>query len=431
MSKSRSPKLKVNTFIEPSVQNFDNSTINSKNFFNKKKFAIISLCIIISIILIVLSIIYALKINFSDFFTNVHNAITTNHLVALWLILLLLFIPYKLYVQITIYVTRLRRLGIKTSFWESILYTLTISFLTTISPGNLLVDPYSAFWLRTQHVEPYKCGAITICTMLIWHTIQILITIPSYVIVCMSYNDFVKSNVTSAKLIFWFVSTGFIVDLITLSILAILGTSRHIHIWISLLWNRIKKIFHFRYLPKHHVIYLYMNQELLKKEFRKQFMDWKISIYCVIVLAIHEIFLYFTAAFALKFSLPKDVDVSILGVFNAANVAITANKFIPIPGGEYTSQQFLSIFCQVLGKVKLDDKKEIEHYVNNSVLIWRFVTTYLLSIIGLCGFIVYLTHYISQVRKFRKLIKTKRILEKKLEIMPFNSQGISKPWKKK
>ena len=430
MGKQKPSKLKVNAFIEPHIQYFDSLTINNKNFLNKRKFIVISLFIIISIILIVLSIIYALKINFTNFFNNVHIAITTNHLVALWLVLLLSFIPYKLYVQATIYVIRLKKLGIKTKFWESMLYTLTVSFLTAISPCNLLVDSYSAFWLRTRHIEPYKCGAITICTMLTWHTIQIIITIPSYIIVCMSYNDFATSNVANAKMMFYFVSTGFFIDLITLSVLVIFGTSRHIHIWTSLLWNRIKKTFHFHYLPKHHIIYRYMTQELLKKEFRKQFMDWKISIYCAIVLGIHEIFLYFNAIFALKFSLPKDVDVNILGIFNAANVAITANKFIPIPGGEYTSQQFLSIFCHVLGKIKLDDKKEIERYVNNSVLIWRFITTYLLSMLGLFGFIVYLSHYISHIKKIRKLIKAKRKLERKLKIKPFNSQGTLKPWKK-
>lgn len=122
------------------------------------------------------------------------------------------------------------------------------------------------------------------------------------------------------------------------------------------------------YLPKHHVVFRYVSQATMKKEFKRLFADLKITIYCVIVCIINEIFFYFTAVFALKFILPKDAHMSIFGVFNSANVAITANKFIPIPGGEYTSEQFLSIFCQVLGKIDRTPA-EIENYVNNSVLV--------------------------------------------------------------
>ena len=49
--------------------------------------------------------------------------------------------------------------------------------------------------------------------------------------------------------------------------------------------------------------------------------------------------------------------------------------------------------------------------VNNSVLIWRFDTTYLPSFIGIFGFVIYLSDYISRTVKKRKLIKHKHELE--------------------
>ena len=176
------------------------------------------------------------------------------------------------------------------------------------------------------------------------------------------------------------------------------------------------------YLPKHHVVFRYVSQATMKKEFKRLFADLKITIYCAIVCIINEIFFYFTAVLALKFILPKDAHMSIFGVFNSANVAITANKFIPIPGGEFTSEQFLSIFCQVLGKIDLTSVEEIENYVNNSVLVWRFDTTYLLSMMGFFGFIVYLSNYIARTVALHKMIHQKKILEQKYHISSQNPQ---------
>ena len=418
--KIRDSKLKVSTLDDLTITGFEN-TSNNKSFLDKKKFIIISFCIIISIILIILTLLYALKIDFANFFRDVHQAINNNSLAPLWLTLLVLYIPFKLYSQVTIYIVRIRRLGIKVKFWESLLYTLTVSFLTAISPANFLVDSYNAFWLKTRNIEMYKVSAITICTMLTAHAMQILVTIPSYIIVCINYNLFINSGVETASWIFWFVTVGLIVDLCSLFVLIITGTSRHVHLWISLLWNKIKKTLHMPYLPKHHVVFRYVSQAIMKKEFKRLFADLKITIYCVIVCIINEIFFYFTAVFALKFILPKDAHMSIFGVFNSANVAITANKFIPIPGGEYTSEQFLSVFCQVLGKIDRTPA-EIENYVNNSVLVWRFDTTYLLSMIGFFGFVVYLANYITRIVALNKMIRQKKMSEQKYKVLPQNLQ---------
>lgn len=418
--KIRTSKLRTPTLDDLTITRFESANDN-KSFLDKKKFIIVSLCIIISVVLIILTILYALEIDFVVFFKNIQQSISTNNLAPLWLTLLLLYIPFKLYSQVTIYIVRIRRLGIKVKFWESLLYTLTVSFLTAISPANFLFDSYNAFWLKTRNLPMYQVSAITICTMLTAHAMQILVTIPSYIVVCINYNLFLNSSVGAATWIFWFVTIGLIVDLISLFVLIISGKSRHVHLWISLLWNKIKKTLHMPYLPRHHVIYRYVNRAVMQEEFNKLFADLKITIYCAVICIINEIFFYFTAVFALKFILPKDAHMSIFGVFNSANVAITANKFIPIPGGEFTSEKFLSVFCQVLGKIDRSPT-EIENYVNNSVLVWRFDTTYLLSIFGFFGFIVYLANYISRAVMLRKMIRIKKNLEQKYQISSMDSQ---------
>lgn len=409
METSNVTKVKIDSANDQLVENTFNKKID-KNYLNTKKFVFVSICIIISIVLIVLTIIYALKINFIEFFSQLTTAFQTNQLAPVWIVLLLLYIPFKMYMQATVYLCRIRKLGVKVPFWNALLYTLTLCFLSAISPANFLTDPYNAFWLRTHNIEMHKCSAITLCTMLIWHSTQLVVTLPSFIIVCTQYNSFVTSPVQGSIIVFWFVIVGLSVDLICLGVLIISGVSKRIHMWISLLWNAIKKKIRMPYLTKHEVINKYMNQAMMQKEFKKHFCDAYLTAYCAIVILLHEIFFYFTVIFAIKLLADPSLQINVFGLFNAANVATTANKFIPIPGGEFTSEKFLSVFTQVLGGISAP-QDQIERLVNNSVLIWRFDTTYLPSFIGIFGFVIYLSDYISRTVKKRKLIKHKHELE--------------------
>ena len=79
METSNVKKVKINDGNNQLVENtFDKKT--DKNYLNTKKFVFVSICIIISIILIVLTLLYALKINFSEFFSQLTNACATNQL---------------------------------------------------------------------------------------------------------------------------------------------------------------------------------------------------------------------------------------------------------------------------------------------------------------------------------------------------------------
>ena len=122
------------------------------------------------------------------------------------------------------------------------------------------------------------------------------------------------------------------------------------------------------YLTKHEVINKYINQAMMQEEFKKNFCDAYLSAYCAIVIFLHEIYFYFTVIFAVKLLTDPSLQINIFGLFNAANVATTANKFIPIPGGEFTSEKFLSVFTQVLGGIN-GPQEQVEQLVNNSVLI--------------------------------------------------------------
>lgn len=73
METSNAKKVKINDGNNKLVENtFDKKT--DKNYLNTKKFVFVSICIIISIILVALTLLYALKINFSEFFSQLTNA---------------------------------------------------------------------------------------------------------------------------------------------------------------------------------------------------------------------------------------------------------------------------------------------------------------------------------------------------------------------
>jgi hypothetical protein len=79
METSNVTKVKIDGANDQLVENTFNKKTD-KNYLNTKKFVFVSICIIISIVLIALTIIYALKINFSEFFNQLFTAFQTNQL---------------------------------------------------------------------------------------------------------------------------------------------------------------------------------------------------------------------------------------------------------------------------------------------------------------------------------------------------------------
>ncbi|SYV95027.1 Uncharacterised protein, partial [Mycoplasmoides gallisepticum] len=65
-------------------------------------------------------------------------------------------------------------------------------------------------------------------------------------------------------------------------------------------------------------------------------------------------------------------------VFNFSNVAITANNFIPIPGGEGTIQVTLELYFQSLVNPSLLSREFIRYFdskafntdINNTIFLW-------------------------------------------------------------
>ncbi|MDE6477220.1 MAG: hypothetical protein K2L48_03440 [Mycoplasmoidaceae bacterium] len=85
-------------------------------------------------------------------------------------------------------------MGFKSSFLQNVLYDFTMVFLWTITPANLVADPYSLFWIKSHGVSNSKSFVLVCSNGMICQTAQVMITIPSFIVVSMQYHAFVAAG---------------------------------------------------------------------------------------------------------------------------------------------------------------------------------------------------------------------------------------------
>jgi uncharacterized membrane protein YbhN (UPF0104 family) len=138
------------------------------------------------------------------------------------------------------------------------------------------------------------------------------------------------------KTVFIFIFVGMGIDLIILSFLFVFGFSKRIHIFASLIFNKIRKMFKMSHLTKAQIVEKYMKEAVMRQEFVGMLKDFKGSL--VIFATLFGLCFYmYLCIYISMFMLNDDranYDLSFMHVFSAVNVANTANKFIPLPGGE-------------------------------------------------------------------------------------------------
>ena len=113
--------------------------------------------------------------------------------------------------------------------------------------------------------------------------------------------------------------------------------------------------------------------------------------------------------FSLKF-IGYDYEMHLWNIFNCANVSITANKMLPIPGGELTIEAFLKLTISSVGGIAPKPtchNPDTGSLINNGVLIWRTFSSYVPMIFGIFGFAI------LTVKQFLQ-IKNKNIFSKKI-----------------
>lgn len=399
--------IKTSNLELQKIDNVNNSNPNNKSFLNTKNIILITLGIILSIVFISLTFIFVLDIKWDALFVQIKNAFTGGRFAGLWLISLLLFLVCRYFFTYIVFTTRLKKIGIKVSFSQKLLYTLTIWFLQGVTPANFVTDPYTVFWLKTQGLPTHKASALVLSTVSIWQLVQIIVTLPSFVFICMEYSSLIESK--GGIYTFWIMVVGLLFDFISLGFLILCMINKHIHMYVSMFFNKIKKILHLKYSTKEEIREKYLVKATLFNDLKVLIKDWKITLYLIFWFLIYEIYIYLLMFFSLKF-IGYDYEMHLWNIFNCANVSITANKMLPIPGGELTIEAFLKLTISSVGGIEPKPtchNPDTESLINNGVLIWRTFSSYIPMIFGIFGFAI------LTVKQFLQ-IKNKNIFSKKI-----------------
>jgi uncharacterized membrane protein YbhN (UPF0104 family) len=125
------------------------------------------------------------------------------------------------------------------------------------------------------------------------------------------------------------------IDICALLFLFIFGFSKRIHVFVSKTFNKIRKTFKLSYLTKTEIIDKYKINAVMKREFLSSLKDWKTSLSAFIILLTLSFYSYLCLYICVQM-LNNDSSyvVKFMNVFSSANIANTANKFIPLPSGE-------------------------------------------------------------------------------------------------
>ena len=107
----------------------------------------------------------------------------------------------------------------------------------------------------------------------------------------------------------------------------------------------------------------------MKRDFYEYLNDYSSTILTFIFVLLEEIFVYSATYFAFAFFLPQNVEINFMSIFNVANIAYTANKMIPLPGGEFSTQIIMKQLFDVYGGIKNCQINEKENYIANSILL--------------------------------------------------------------
>jgi uncharacterized membrane protein YbhN (UPF0104 family) len=277
-------------------------------------------------------------------------------------------------------------------------------FLKAVTPGALITEPYTLFWLKTRGVTTAKGTAIVWVNDFIWHTICVFIAIPSFIIFCIWGPNLFKISGAAGIGVFVLVCIGFSLDVGMFAFFIFMGSSKHFHYFLSRCFNTVKKWLHLKYHTKSQTQHTYIEKAILQKEAKILLTDWKSTGISLLIYGAGQILLYSLLFCALQVTC-SDVNkyFSYGHVFNTSNIVTMANRYLPIPGGEGITQWELN----ELLKVKAYSTEVIppNEAITNGIFTWRFFSSYLTGAVGLIGFVIVTVKYSIKIKRHNTIIK--------------------------
>ena len=367
-----------------------------KKFFDKKKTILTSISAVVFLVILGMTF-YFLKVSPAEMIHNLNTAYKQNKLILLLIFIILLQPVVKGCYAIACIRPRMKKCGIYVSWFEYIFLYIKVFVINAITPFATGSEPYNIYWMRSRGADLKTANLVSVITG-IGNTISdTFITLPSFIVISMHYNELART--TDGLIVYWFIVGGLLVTLFVLFSYLCIGLSKRLHYWVSLAFNKCLKVLKRPHLTKEETYQKY----IIDAEFRKMVLEGlkekRFIIYVIIWFAINSIFLYITIPLAFMvntgdFSYFNNAN-NFLMFFNIANLAITANNFIPLPGSEGTVQMCISFLTKSLGGTSIFT---IE-FVNSSIMLWRTLTTYLPLMLFVVLIIIYYTVKVILIKR--------------------------------
>lgn len=364
----------------------ENKTFNNKGFFAPKKVMILAVWSVILIAIITVSSRYVINVDFNKMkeFKGDHNGYK-------WLGWSLLlaggYFFYSIFGRIITFWIKVRKVAPKIAVHSWFEFAVISIFIQIITPFSIGSEPYAVWWLKRKGV-PLKNAVIVIgLNSFLWSFSQVLLTWPSFLFFTINNQDKIAANQISWA--YWLVVIGLVVDVFMMFLIFALNYSRHLHVFLSKIFNQIKSLLRLKHMTGQEIVDKYKVNAFYKKEFKQALLS-KSSIVILFVMAGFAVIPYLSFLFLYH---SYDPNVNSWEVYHIINIVATANNFLPLPGGGEGSIQY--ILKELLQSTLAGNISNI----NNSVFLWRAVTAYSLFFLGAVSILI-----VGIVKAIRKII---------------------------
>lgn len=371
---------------------------SQKEFLTKRNIAFGIVFIIVLILISVFTSIFFLGINFDTFSELSSSNPLDSRSIGFLFGLIIGFFYQWIWNSFYIFFNS-KSFGVKANVFDWVVYGITNILINSITPFSLGSEPYKIYWLRRHGLSSRDALLVVSSTSVYYTATQIIITWPSFIIVSTHYD--VISSSSDGLIAYWFSFGGMMLDILVFSIFFSMSYSRHVHVFLGRIFNRFLKLIKKPYKTKEELIEEFKTNASFKKAYIQEMKKWKHVIIQAAGTCGLALFQYFSVYFSIQLlHTPIASGYSVDVVFNIANVAVSANNFIPIPGGEGTIQFVLQKFFLAWDPNNLTPKLED---LNKAIFVWRCFQFYLPVVVGLLFFPYVLTNHIKKEKKLKNL----------------------------
>lgn len=397
------PKEMKNPDLDPNHKLLEESTVEekgkSKAFLSKRNVIIVIVAFLVSIVLLVLTFLFVLKVDWANLFKSMGEGFAHN-MGYLWFFLLIVMMIFVSLSASLPTIIRLKQIGIKISFVDQLVFTLTLAFFKATTPISIVSDPYALYWMRQHGAAVSRVTSIWFSNGFFWNVGHLLVTIPTVAIVFTQANMLLSGS-TWEKATFIILIIGFVFDILGIGFAVLISTSKWFHYFLSKVFNWFKKKFHKPYHTKEEIAEKYRAKAVIKNDFINYLKDWKVSLLIIMFFGLCDVITYASVGWGMLFVQYVNgvkIEFNFWQAFNCSSAAACANKLaFMIPGGEGTMQVFLQTFLKAMGvwKGAYTDEQQMS-VINNGIMVWRSFNAYFPALVGTGGIV---TVIVQEIRK--------------------------------